>query len=142
MKWITALVISLLAFPSWAEQAKTIKDLEVHYSALNSTFLTPQIAKNYKLKRNGYTAILNISILDRSKAGKPATEATINATSKNLVGNSRKLAFNEIKEGDAIYYIAEFPITNEENITFDINIDAGTKGAGTIKFNQKFYVEE
>nr|WP_284676515.1 DUF4426 domain-containing protein [Vibrio sinus] len=142
MKWIIALIACALAVPSWAQQAKTIKDIEVHYAALNSTFLTPQIAKSYQLRRNGHTAILNLSILDLSKAGKPATQATITATSKNLVGNTRKLAFNEFKEGSAIYYIAEFPITNEENITFDINIDAGTKGAGTIKFNQKFYVEE
>ena len=47
-----------------------------------------------------------------------------------------------MKEGDAIYYLAEFPISNEENLTFDIDVNAGMKGAGKLKFSQKFYVEQ
>lgn len=141
-KWIGALLLSCLALPSWAGQFKNIKDIEVHYSAFNSTFLTPSVARSYKLKRNGYSAILNISVLDKSQLGKPAISAKVSGLSKNLVGNTRTLNFREIKEGDAIYYLAEFPITNEENLTFNIDIHAGNKGAGALKFNQKFYVEE
>lgn len=63
--WITALLTTLVALPSSAGQFKNIKDVEVHYSAFNSTFLTAQVAKQYKLKRNGYSAILNISVLDK-----------------------------------------------------------------------------
>ncbi|GMM91396.1 DUF4426 domain-containing protein [Vibrio fortis] len=140
--WITALLTSLIALPTWAGQFKNIKDVEVHYSAFNSTFLTAQVAKQYQLKRNGYSAILNISILDTSALGKPATTAKISGTARNLVGNTRTLEFREIKEGDAIYYLAEFPITHEENITFDIDVNSGLKGAGPLRFTQKFYVEE
>lgn len=64
-KWITALLISLLSLPSMAGQFKTMKDIEVHYIAFNSTFLTPKIARSYDIKRNGYNAVLNISVLDR-----------------------------------------------------------------------------
>ncbi|MFS1492224.1 DUF4426 domain-containing protein [Vibrio splendidus] len=140
--WITALLTALVALPSWAGQFKSIKDVEVHYSAFNSTFLTAQVAKQYQLKRNGYSAILNISVLDNSSLGKPATTAKVSGTAKNLVGNTRTLKFREIKEGDAIYYLAEFPVTHEENITFTIDINAGLKGAGPLRFIQKFYIEE
>ncbi|WP_394247557.1 DUF4426 domain-containing protein [Vibrio profundi] len=141
-KWMTALLISFVALPSWAGQFKNIKNVEVHYSAFNSTFLTSKVAKQYQLKRNGYSAILNISVLDNSSLGKPATTAKVTGTARNLVGNTRTLSFREIKEGDAIYYLAEFPITHEENITFNIDVDAGIKGAGPLRFNQKFYVED
>lgn len=141
-KWITLALISLFAVPSWAGQFKTIKDVEVHYSAFNSTFLTAQVAKNYKLKRNAYSAILNISVLDNSQAGKPAITAEINGTSKNLLGQTRQLNFREVQEGDAIYYLAEFPISQEEQLTFDLDVNAGIKGTGRLKFTQKFYVEE
>ncbi|WP_059021991.1 DUF4426 domain-containing protein [Vibrio coralliirubri] len=140
--WITALLTALFALPSSAGQFKNIKDVEVHYSAFNSTFLTSQVAKQYKLKRNGYSAILNISVLDKASLGKPATTAKITGTAKNLVGNTRTLKFREIKEGDAIYYLAEFPVTHEENITFDIDVNAGLKGTGPLRFTQKFYIEE
>ncbi len=49
-KWITALLISLLSLPSMAGQFKTMKDIEVHYIAFNSTFLTPKIARSYDIK--------------------------------------------------------------------------------------------
>ncbi len=141
-QWITILLLALIALPSFAGQFKTIKDVEVHYSAFNSTFLTPQVARSYKLTRNGYSAILNISVLDTSSLGKPAASAQVSGNVRNLIGNIRKLEFREIKEADAIYYLAEFPITNEENLTFDIDVNASTKGAGKLKFSQKFYVEE
>jgi len=140
--WITALLVSVTAFPTWAGQFKNIKDVEVHYSAFNSTFLSAEVAKQYQLKRNGYSAVLNISILDNSALGKPATTAQVSGTAKNLVGNTRKLTFREIKEGDAIYYLTEFPITHEENITFTIDVNAGIKGAGPLRFTQKFYTED
>lgn len=141
-KWITLALISMFALPSWAGQFKTIKDVEVHYSAFNSTFLTAQVARSYKLKRNGYSAILNISVLDNSQAGKPAITADISGTSKNLIGQTRQLSFREVKEGDAIYYLAEFPITEEEQLTFNLDVSAGIKGTGRLQFTQKFYVEE
>ncbi len=140
--WIIALLLAFIALPSSAAQFQNIKDVEVHYSAFNSTFLTPQVARSYNLTRNGYSAILNISVLDNSSLGKPATEAKVSGNVRSLLGNIRNLEFSEVKEGDAIYYLAEFPINNEEDLTFDIDVSAGTKGAGKLKFTQKFYVEE
>ncbi|ROV61897.1 DUF4426 domain-containing protein [Vibrio ponticus] len=141
-KWLITLLVSCLALPSYAGQFKTIKDVEAHYSAFNSTFLTPQVARSYKLKRSGYSAILNISLLDMSQVGKPAIAGKVSGTAKNLLGQTRQLSFKEVKEGDAIYYLAEFTISEEENISFNIDIDAGNKGKGALKFTQKFYVEE
>ncbi|MDA0120680.1 DUF4426 domain-containing protein [Vibrio sp. T11.5] len=141
-KWITLALASLLALPAWAGQFKTIKDVEVHYSAFNSTFLTPQVARSYELKRNGYSAIINISVLDNYQAGKPAINAKVSGSAKNLIGQTKTLEFREVKEGSAIYYLAEFPISEEENLTFNIDVNAGNKGTGRLKFTQKFYVEE
>ena len=141
-QWTLALLLACAAIPARAEQLINIKDVEVHYSAFNSTFLTPQVAKSYQLTRNGYSAVLNISVLDTSTVGKPAVEATLSGQVTNLIGNMRELAFSEVKEGNAIYYLAELPITHEETFTFDIDVKAGNKGSGKLKFTQKFYVEE
>lgn len=141
-KWITALLISLLSLPSFADQFKNMKDIEVHYVAFNSTFLTPKVARSYDIKRNGYNAVINISVLDRASLGKPAVSAMISGQAKNLIGQTQKLTFREVKEGEAIYYLSELNISNEETFTFDIDIKAGNKGSGKLKFTQKFYVEE
>ncbi|MEZ8825554.1 DUF4426 domain-containing protein [Vibrio amylolyticus] len=141
-QWIVLLFSTLLAMTASAGQFKTIKNVEVHYSAFNSTFITKEIATSYNLKRNGYSAILNISVLDNSLAGKPAITAKVSGSARNLIGQTRQLTFREVKEADAIYYLAEFPISNEENLTFNIDIHAGNSGAGPLTFSQKFYVEE
>ncbi|MGY6417172.1 DUF4426 domain-containing protein [Vibrio parahaemolyticus] len=141
-KWITALLISLLSLPTFAEQFKNMKDIEVHFVAFNSTFLTPKVARSYDIKRNGYVAVVNISVLDSASLGKPAVEAKVGGHAKNLIGQTQKLTFREIKEGEAIYYLAELPITHQETFTFDIDVKAGNKGSGKLKFTQKFFVEE
>lgn len=141
-KTLLLLSLLILSLPSFAGQFVQIKNVEVHYSAFNSTFLTPKVARAYQLQRSGYNALLNISVLDISQAGKPAISATISGSAKNLLGQTKQLTFKEIKEQNAIYYIAELPITNEETFRFDIDVSAGIKGAGKVKFNQKFYVEE
>lgn len=139
---IWLLILMMAAGVSHAGQFKTIKDAEVHYVVFNSTFMTPQIARSYGLKRNESIATVNISVLDRSSVGKPAMPAGIKGSAKNLIGQIKTLDFKEIKEGDAIYYLAQFSITNEERYQFTIDVDAGMKGRGPISFTQQLYTEK
>ncbi len=125
-----------------ATQSKTIKHAEIHYSAFNSTFLTPQVARQYQLQRNPYNAIINISVLNQAQLGKPAIPAKITGIARNLIGQQKDLVFRQIQEGQAIYYLAEFSISHEETFTFMLHLDAGLSGSGKLNFTQKFYVEE
>ncbi|WP_372881062.1 DUF4426 domain-containing protein [Psychromonas sp.] len=122
-----------------AAQFQTFNNLEVHYIALTSTFLQPDIAQKYTIKRSKYNAIINISVLDKN-AGNKAVSAVISGTGKNLLGQSHDLNFIEIKEGDAVYYIADYPFSNEEIVNFNITITAQEQ-TNTLKFQHKFYVD-
>jgi hypothetical protein len=143
-KTILALFTSGLLFSHGvnAEQMQQIKNIDVHYSAFNSTFLTPEITRSYNLERNAYQALLNLTVLDNSSLGKPAIEAKLSGTATNLIGQIQTLEFQFIKEADAMYYIAPLKIENETTLRFNIEVDAGLKGRGVLKFHQKFYSEE
>ncbi len=71
------------------------------------------------------------------------TVASIGALSgkaRNLLGTEKKLSFREIREGNAIYYIAELSHTNEERFKFIIDVTQnGTNGQ--INFEQTFFVD-
>lgn len=135
---ITALLFS--ALPVHAEQLENIGDLEVHYSSFPSTFLTPEIASTYRIQRSRYSAVVNITVLDTSQQGKPAVTAVLNGQAKNLLGTIKNLSFREVREGSAIYYIAELKHANEESFSFTIDISRnGTNGQ--IAFKQTFYVD-
>ena len=123
-----------------AENMKKMNGINVHYIALSSTFLTPEIAKAYGIERSRYKGLVNISVLDNTQEGKPSKTVIINGKARNDVGQIKSLDFTEVVEGDAVYYLAQVSYTNEETIYFDINItDKGKQH--NLKFSQKFYVD-
>ncbi len=117
-----------------------IGNTNVHYIALNSTFLTPEIASTYNIIRSKYNAFINISVLDNTLTHTPAKSVNLVRSATNLLGQKKSLIFTEVKESHAIYYLAELNFTHEETYFFTIDIfDTGDKK--TLKFQHKFYVD-
>ncbi|MBW3513945.1 DUF4426 domain-containing protein [Shewanella sp. NKUCC01_JLK] len=137
---VLALTASLCGVAN-AEQKETVGNFDIHYMALGSTFLTPSIAKSYGIKRSSYTGIINIAVLDISEANKPAVPVEITGVANNLLDARINLTFKEIREGDAIYYIAEIPYRDDQEINFNIAIKYGNQLNTNLQFKQKFYVE-
>lgn len=137
---VLALTASLCGVAN-AEQKETVGNFDIHYMALGSTFLTPSIAKSYGIKRSSYTGIINITVLDISEANKPAVPVQITGVANNLLDARINLTFKEIREGDAIYYIAEVPYRDDQEINFNIAIKYGNQLNTNLQFKQKFYVE-
>ncbi|MGL5224016.1 MAG: DUF4426 domain-containing protein [Aeromonas sp.] len=135
--WMSGLLALLMTLPLQAEQMKALGPWRVHYSAFNSSFLTPEIAKHYGLARSRYNAIINITVQD--KQGK-AQAVGLEGEAKNLIGTQRTLQFQQVTEGDAIYYLATLPYRNEETYQFAIKIMAGGQQQN-LTFQQTFYVD-
>lgn len=125
---------------AFAENMQKLGRLNVHYIAIGSTFLTPSIAKTYGIERSRYNGLINISVLDNSLKGNPAKTVIISGNARNNIGQSKNLDFKEVKEGNAIYYLAQINYSNEETFHFTIKLDDGS-GQKTLKFDQKFYVD-
>jgi hypothetical protein len=123
---------------SHAEQKTQLGPWDVHYIAFTSTFLTPDIAKTYGIVRSKFNGVVNISVLDKNT--QQAQQAVLVGEASNLLGVVKPLAFKEIKEGDAIYYIAVLPFSDQEQYRINVKINSGTQQA-TLKFQHKFYAE-
>lgn len=128
-------VIGYCAIAS-AEQKRVLGNWEVHYIAFNTTFLSPEIASANGISRSPNNILVNISVLD--KATKTAQNVVITGTARNLLGNTKTLEFKEVEEGDAIYYLAQLPFSDEEHYRFSIELTQG-KIEQTLKFEQKLY---
>lgn len=138
---LVTITISLLAITNVsAENMKKLGTMNVHYMAIGSTFFTPEIAKAYGITRSRYNGLINISVLDNTKAGNPAKSVSITGQAKNNLGQFKTLDFEEVKEGDAIYYLAQVSYRNEETLHFTLTINDGSEQQ-TLKFSQKFYVD-
>ena len=134
--WLLASFV--LTSHAYAEQKQQLGDWDVHYIACNSTFLTPPVANAANLSRNKNNAIINISVLESQTQQAQAVQ--IGGIARNLLGQQRDLVFREVRDGDAIYYIAVMPFRNEEQFRFSLDIRQGNKRQ-QLNFEQKLYTE-
>ena len=136
MRRIALLFIALcLSLPALAERKQSFGDLDVHYSAFNSSFLQPEIAAAAGLSRGKQQGVLNIAVL---KAGLPAA-AVVSGEVRNLLGQVRSLSFKQVSEGEAIYYLAQFPIEQQEMLRFSLKIQADGGNIHSLDFNQELF---
>ncbi|MNB60932.1 hypothetical protein D3C87_1338640 [compost metagenome] len=119
------------------ERKETFGDVTVHYNTFNSTFLTPDIAKAAELIRSKNQGVINVSVI---KDGKPLV-ANVTGTVKDLTSQSVPLNFKQVTEQGAIYYIAQYPVPQQETRTFEIKVQNGDK-INTINFNQELFPGE
>lgn len=136
-----AIIILFISNLASAEQFIEDNNYIVHYSAFNSTLITPAVAKAYDLKRSRERGIINISIQRKmpNTANKGVMTKLRGYTGK-LGGSEIPLDFKLITEGEAIYYLAEFFIKEGETLNFDINIQPTPNYSGLdLNFKQTFY---
>ena len=101
-----------------SERQETFGDVTVHYNTFNSTYLTPDIAKAAELIRSKNQGVINVSVI---KDGKPQM-AQVSGSVKDLTSQSVPLKFKQITEQGAIYYIAQYPVDQQEIRTFEIKV--------------------
>ncbi len=138
------LLAALTSLPAIAQQAQEFGDYIIHYNALSSSLITPEVAKAYGIKRSDSRALINIAVL--KNAGDQmasAVKAKVTTSGRNLTGQTRNVDMREIDDGDgAIYYIGELSVRNME--TFDFTVMVLVEGQNKpfkVKFRQQFYTE-
>lgn len=137
-KLIITSLLSLFAFSAHANE-HTVGNVTIHYNAFNSSMLPAEVAAQYKITRSQRSGIINISVI---KNGKPVI-ANIFGHGKNLAGQLKALAFKEIKEKNAVYYIASFNYRNAEKLSFELDIQPEKKDRLIpLQFKQQLFVDK
>ncbi|MDG9667099.1 DUF4426 domain-containing protein [Hahella sp. CR1] len=137
------IVLALASRSALAEQKEVFGDYEIHYIALPTTILDPDVATRYELPRSKSTGFVNISVLKKQEDGSlRAVSAFIRGKVNNPVQQSRDLEFRRINEGEALYQIAEFWYSQGEVLTFQLEIQADpNQGPFSLRFNQELFPE-
>ncbi len=118
-------------------------DYIVHFNATTSDLLSPENAAKYKITRSRSNALLNVVLLKKSGVpGHTPVSGIVSVETNNLTAQTKKIALQEIIEGDAIYFIGVVPVTHKEFLNFKISATpAGSTNALEVKFQQQFFTK-
>ena len=127
----------------FAENSTTAGGYTVHYNAFTTSTLTPEVAKAYDIQRSKYRGMLNVSVI-KEKEGTTGTSvpARVDVKTMLLTGQSMPLTMREIKDQEAVYYIGEFPVQNEQKINFVIEVTPEeTDDVFIVNMAQQFFTD-
>ncbi|MBL8299777.1 MAG: DUF4426 domain-containing protein [Rhodanobacteraceae bacterium] len=137
----TAILSLLLPARGRTEQVQRFGDYLVHYNALSSDLLPAQVAAQYNIPRSSKQGLINIAVQLAGDEAVPVA-AEIQGSVANLAGQRSDIAVREIREADAIYYLAEFPVRGSDTLSFDLRIKpAGATRSYTLKFSKNYVTE-
>lgn len=133
------------AAPSSLQSHQDFGDYRIHFNALSTDSLAPQVARAYNIVRSKSRAMLNVSIMRRDDSATSApVKGRVMVNASNLTGQLKVVKLREIVEGEgaaaAIYYIGELPVADGETLIFDIAVTPeGETASYQIRFQKQFF---
>ncbi|AKH20605.1 DUF4426 domain-containing protein [Sedimenticola thiotaurini] len=137
------LILLFISSLASAENSTQADGYTIHHNAIPTALLAPEVASNYRIVRSKYRGLLNVSVIRDipGTTGQPVT-AKVTAYALNLIGRRHNIELREIREGDAIYYIGDFPIVDGETLKFTLEVTPeGATRSITASLSQDFYID-
>ena len=116
-------------------------EFEVHYNALRTDQLAPDVARAYGIERSTNRVMLNVSLLRKNPDGSTTpVDGTVTASAYNLNGQLKDLQMRRITEGTSFYFIGEVGINGTEILVFDIDaVPSGQASKYSVQFKREFF---
>jgi len=124
------------------ETSRDFGDYVVHFNALTTDQLTAEIAQRHGIVRSNNRAMLNVSILRKEDGsiGVPVA-ADMSVSASNLTGQLKNVTVREIREEEAIYYLAECAVANAETLIFEIDATPETEDNPlSVRYRKQFFL--
>jgi len=83
--------------------------------------------------------LLNVTVIKNNQStGTPVT-AKVSVQARDLIGKTTQIALKEVDQGDAIYYIGSFRVSNEDQWRFKLSVTPeNSTSALEVSWEQKF----
>lgn len=135
-----ALFLCSAAAVAHAEIMQEFGPFEIHYNAMTTDELQPEVARTYKIERSKTRGLVTMSVLKKNKTGLPTpVPAKLSVYVTNLTQQLANVTMREIKEGAAIYYLGEFRVAPPDTLTFKASVEVPGQLKQEITFDQKFF---
>ena len=137
---LAALCLCSVAAVAHAEIMQKFGQFEIHYNALTTDELQPEVARTYKIERSKTRGLLTMSVLKKNKVGVLSpVPAKLTVYATNLTRQLADVSMREIKEGTAVYYLGEFRVAPPDTLTFTATVEVPGELKQEMTFDQKFF---
>ena len=137
---LAALCLCSVAAVAHAEISQKFGSLEIHYNALTTDELQPDVARTYKIERSKTRGLVTLSVLKKNKVGVlTPVPAKLSMYVTNLTQQLANVDMREVKEGTAIYYLGEFRVAPPDTLKFTATVEVAGEPKHELTFDQKFY---
>ena len=128
-----------------ADEVETVLksgDYDIHYSVVNTSFLTPQVAESYRIVRSKSKALVTIAVLKRDAKGvMHNVSAVVKGDVFDLIQRTA-LTFSEVREQPAIYYLAQIDIQHTIPVYFTVMVQPDPNNEPIkLTFKKTLYVD-
>jgi hypothetical protein len=140
---LAAAALALLPWTAQAERSLALGDFTIHYNAFNASTLTPAVANQHGIMRSRYQGVVNVAVIRAvpGTTGEPAS-AAVSGHATLPTGGEMPLEFREVREGTAIYYLAEFRIHDTQTLDFALEVQPeGSTETADVRFSQQFFTD-
>jgi hypothetical protein len=134
LKALLLLLCCLGSAPASAAQYVDHGEYRIHFTTFSSLIIPPDVASAHGIVRSEKRIVLNLSVL---KQDKPAT-ASISGHVINLLNQRFELAFDEINEAEAIYYLASHVALEHDILKFNLEVQLNTIESVPINFVRRY----
>lgn len=134
----------LLVTPAaWAESPVTAGDYQIYYNTSTAATLDPEIAKTHGIQRSKLNGLLNVTVLKSAADGqRENVPARVETAVRTGEGPTSPIAMREIRVGDGVSYLGQFPIQDEQIIDFAIQVKPpGAEQMTTIELREQFFTD-
>lgn len=122
---------------------KDFGDYVVHFNAISTDQLQPEVARAYNITRSKNRAMLNVSIIRKVEGTTgQSVSGSVSATANNLTGQLKNLTLRQVQEGEAIYYIGDVAVANGETLVFNIDVTPINETSRfSVRFSRQFFAD-
>ena len=133
--WSQRLIWILLLFVD-SGQADSIesKGYELSYTAFPTVDIPQDLAARHQIPRSDKLIAININANHNGVSKK----ISVSGVSRDLIQGSSSLVFEEIRDGDAIYYFAIKEAGEQDFLSFDLRVILPNGGEIPLKFVRRY----
>ncbi|MCS4505575.1 DUF4426 domain-containing protein [Arhodomonas aquaeolei] len=137
---ILAAALALTCATAQAQRSERFGDYEIHYNAIPTAMLAPEVARAYDVARSRGRALVTVTVLRDGRS----LPARMTGNAINDAGQPQGLSLREVREGGGIYYIATARIDPPDRLRVELEVRPRdtTDASYTLSFEQSFFPEE